>query len=97
VGGSAHPRTKGYYPKEEVSFFLITTHVFNAVISAVKMLILLNCFSFLQVKNKSHDGVTKYAFILEPISMVANNKCTVETCLHPWLMVKPVRCTLATL
>ncbi len=40
VDGSSHPCTKGYYPKYRF-LILITTHVFNTVVCAVKTLFVL--------------------------------------------------------
>jgi hypothetical protein len=84
VGGRSHPRTGGYHLKEKgFSFILNTTHVLNAVICALKMLVLLMCiFSPLQVKNKPHNIVTKYTFFLGPISMVAQYCCTISYCVY---------------
>jgi hypothetical protein len=54
-------------------FHFYFTHVLSFIVYIVNMLLCYSYFQPLQVKNKPHDEVRKHAFVLEPISLVANN------------------------
>jgi hypothetical protein len=76
VEGSLHPCTKDCTPSKGLLFFLLQSPhmvlMIHCILNVVTNFLCYSHFSPLQIENKPFDRDMKYAFILGPVSLVAN-------------------------